>query len=102
MTAGTLILAMGSLAVAALVWCFIGFTRALHESPKPQGLRVDMPRLHSPQTIKTPHPVPRPRGSVVEITSKFSNAEEKYSAHGTRGNREDQRRSSATQGLSKG
>jgi hypothetical protein len=31
---------LGGLALAALVWCFLGFTRALHEPPKFAGWLV--------------------------------------------------------------
>ena len=33
-----LVLLMGSVAIAALVWCFLGFTRALQDPPRLSGL----------------------------------------------------------------
>jgi hypothetical protein len=32
-----LVSSLGILALAAMVWCFLGFTRALHEPPKIAG-----------------------------------------------------------------
>lgn len=37
-----LVVILGSLSIAALVWCFLGFTRALHDPPGLSGLLLHL------------------------------------------------------------
>jgi hypothetical protein len=76
MTAGILILAMGSLAVAALVWCLIGFTKALEEPARLKGLLIDIPKSHLLQKPGTAGVRPEPGLPVMSVTSKVPNPEE--------------------------
>lgn len=70
-----LVLILGSLSIAALVWCFLGFTRALQDPPRLSGvlfhLHPESQKMHRRQAAVLEFPaIPSDHATAAEIKTR--------------------------------